>query len=109
MIITKEDKKTMDYLLSLKKVQKSDVIILQGFMNKYIDKHCKICNKCGGQIRFSYNRFKNWVSTFNPKVEEEIKQGEILCIQCNNVIHDKRRKDFCSDDCKKDFNYNGSK
>lgn len=103
MTLSKEEKHELEYLLSLKKVTKVDVIRLQGFINRHIDKHCQICAKCGGQIRFTHNRLRNWAAQHNPKIEEEINEGEDLCLNCNNIIHDKRRKDFCSTECKKDY------
>jgi len=84
-------------LFTLRAFKKGDAHSLQTLMQRYVDKHCVVCGKCKGQIRFTLRRFENWFIKNNIQpdaVEDDVK----LCEVCNTELTDKRRK-ICVD-CK---------
>lgn len=60
----------LDLILSWKKVDKKQVRILQNFIIVNIDPTCTICESCGSQIRYAFERVKNW----SERHKEEINQ-----------------------------------
>jgi uncharacterized CHY-type Zn-finger protein len=84
-------------LFKLLRFTKEDAHSLQTLMNKYVDKHCVVCGKCRGQIRFTLKRYRNWFTLHNI-TPDEVKEDIHSCIDCGKELTDKRRK-RCKD-CK---------
>jgi len=85
------DYKESQRLFSLSRFTKEDAFSLQTLMNKYVDKHCVVCGKCRGQIRFTIKRYKNWFNHNNITVDE-VKETKGTCTECGTKLNDKRRK-----------------
>jgi len=78
-------------LIKLSKYTKEDAKSLESVMKKYVDKHCVVCGKCRGQIRFTARRLENYMIKYNVQpdiVEDDVKK----CTVCNTELTDKRRK-----------------
>lgn len=75
-------------LFKLRTFTKGDAASLQNLMNKYVDKHCVVCGKCRGQIRFTIKRYNNWFNSHNITPKEDIRS----CTECGKELTDKRRK-----------------
>jgi uncharacterized CHY-type Zn-finger protein len=78
-------------LLSLTHFTKDDAYSLQTLMQRYVDKHCVVCGKCRGQIRFTVQRYRNWFSR-EGIVADVVLEDVNLCTVCNEPLKDKRRK-----------------
>lgn len=73
-MIEKEDFIQIERLLSLTVMRKTDAALLQELMVKYVDKHCRVCNKCRGQIRFTQGRLRTWFTANKDNVVEEVEE-----------------------------------
>jgi hypothetical protein len=58
--IMENDCNKIIYILGLKKMERDDVIALEGLIRTYIDTKCKICRHCPAQVKFGFNRLKRW-------------------------------------------------
>ena len=85
------DYEESDRLLNLTHFTKDDAYSLQTLMKKYVDKHCIVCGKCRGQIRFTVQRYRNWFNRSNIVVDVVLEDVN-LCTVCKEPIEDKRRK-----------------
>lgn len=84
-------------LFKLSTFTKEDAMSLQTLMNKYVDKHCVVCGKCRGQIRFTIKRYTNWFNHHNIQLDVDVEDVN-ACSVCGKELTDKRRKQ-CKD-CK---------
>ena len=99
-MIEKNDFIQIERLLSLNLMRKADAALLQEMMVKYVDKHCKVCAKCRGQIRFTQGRLRTWFeNNKNIKVEEVVLEEVVETVEETvEEIHpsqmDKRTKGY---------------
>ena len=95
-MIEKEDFIQIERLLSLNLMRKADAALLQEMMVKYVDKHCKVCAKCRGQIRFTQGRLRTWFENNKTIKVEEVVLEEV--VETVEEIHpsqmDKRTKGY---------------
>jgi len=78
-------------LLKLITFTKQDAHSLQTLMQRYVDKHCVVCGKCKGQIRFTLRRYQSWFQINH--IQPDVIEGETKrCEVCNIELTDKRRK-----------------
>ena len=52
-------------IINLKTASPQDVMMMQNFTKEYIDPKCTICKTCSAQIRYAFNRIKNWGAKYN--------------------------------------------
>ncbi|MCP4761446.1 MAG: hypothetical protein GY870_06665 [archaeon] len=63
--LDKQGYETYQKIISLKTATPQDVMMMQNFTKEYIDPKCIICKTCSAQIRFAFNRIKNWGAKYN--------------------------------------------
>jgi hypothetical protein len=89
-VIEKGDIEMLEHIVSLKKIESTEVYLMQNFILKYIDNKCFICTTCPAQIRFAHSRIEKW-SVKNSSIIDEIKNGH-SCYSCGKILKDRRRK-----------------
>ena len=108
--LTLEDIQQVEKIVNLKLATKSEVRTIQEFGRKFIDNKMQICPHCSGQIRFSWNRVKNFYNHHREFIEDKKESllnsiPDNLCVVCEAVMQDRRKK-FCSPSCKREFKSN---
>ena len=68
--LIKEELKTLDTLLSLRKVGTTEVDMMVEFMRKHVDERTNICTKCPTQIRFAHKSLVRWANNNEVDIDK---------------------------------------
>jgi len=98
--ITKEDIDLLNQILKYTIVGTKEIENIEYFLTTYIDHKTRVCKSCGAQIRFAHKRIINWAENNKTLIENSVKNTTDNCIVCGKIVNDKRRKGYCSTQCK---------
>jgi hypothetical protein len=99
--LTKDDKETIERLLSLSKLSTPDVNEMQRVMASNVDPKLNVCTTCSSQIRYVHQTLKYWYDRYNITYGDEVIEViEVFkdyptvhsCTECGVELTDKRRK-----------------
>ncbi|CAA6810318.1 MAG: Unknown protein [uncultured Sulfurovum sp.] len=106
MEITKEDYLILQEILKYKKSDGKKTHTMEQFIQRNIDPKVKVCNYCPSQIRFAWNRIKNWYAknkeaidnSYNSIEEDNTNKTAHYC-KCGKKELPTKRSKYC-DECR---------
>lgn len=100
----KEHLQELQSIINLKQAGKSEVAMINNFVNKFIDASAFCCPTCSSQIRFFHKRITEWAAT-NASLIENLKKDELaepkFQCECGAEVPDARYK-RCAD-CTREY------
>lgn len=96
--ITQKQYDECELFIKKSKITTAEVNEMMILFNKYVDSGTKCCATCPAQIRFIHKRFNGWFRQVEIFDTEEL-PTELLCVECEEPMYDKRRK-YCSKKCR---------